>query len=110
MFGHDWEKAKATIIQTRIKPHRGSDPFYGVQEYIADVTTPDGETFRTGIDDPNLMLDFWQPLVGDVVSVEVDPKSRKVKFDKSDPQLSIKARKQASDDGFEQTLAAPPGS
>ena len=43
------------------------------------------------------------------VAVEFDPKSRKIRFDTDDPQLSWKQYKKDRKDGFEASLSAPAG-
>ena len=106
MFGRKWEKAQALIVEARAQ-RGGRDTF--VHEFIADVTTASGETFRTKLEDPLFSPDFLEPDVRDVVGVEFDPKSRKVRFDTSDPQLSIRAHKRAERERFDRNLRQPAG-
>ncbi len=107
MFGHDWQSAQAAIVATRRLPN--SDPEKMPQEYIADVKPLDLPAFRATFRDPWDTDDFWQPDVGDVVKVRFDPKTHKVKFDKSDPQLSYQAHKRAQKDHFESIAQAALG-
>jgi hypothetical protein len=82
MFGRaKWEKAEATII--------ASEFGLGTSLYtwfVADVKTPDGQTFRTKLKRPRASMNFWEPYPGAVVGVEYDPKSRQARFDTSDPR------------------------
>jgi len=108
MFGHDWQPAQARIVDTHIKSTSG-DGLAMTREFVADVQPVDGPVFRATIQEPDLATDFWPPDPGDVVKVLVDPKSQKVKFDKSDPKISYKAHKRAEQERFEaeaQALAA----
>ncbi len=52
MFGHDWEPATAKIVAKRYKEESG---YTGVGEYVADVTTPMGATFRATLKQPTMM-------------------------------------------------------
>lgn len=65
----------------------------------------DGSMFRAKIDEPRWVTDFWPPDAGAVVKVDVDPKTRAVRFDvKSDPQLSMKGRDRLQDEAFKRAL------
>jgi Short C-terminal domain len=107
MFGKDWEPARATIVDTHIKSTSG-DGMTVNREFAADVVRESGESFRALIQSPTIATNFWDPSVGDVVGVLVDPKSKKVKFDKSDPKLSYKAQQKAKDADFQASLGQPP--
>ncbi|MEO9222378.1 MAG: hypothetical protein ABI251_11510 [Mycobacteriaceae bacterium] len=78
-----------------------------VHEYVVDVTPTDGPTFRTKVEQPRLSSDWWTPRIGTQVQFLYDPKSGKVKFDKSDPTVSFKAYKKARDNSFDLSLAQP---
>jgi hypothetical protein len=106
MFGKDWEPAKATIVDTHIKSTSG-DGMTVNREFSADVVQASGESFRALIQSPTIATNFWDPSIGDVVGVLVDPKSKKVKFDKSDPKLSYKEQQKATDSKFQQSLSQP---
>jgi predicted metal-dependent hydrolase len=62
-----------------------------------------------GIESPN----FKHPNEGDIVSVEYDPSSKKVRFDMSDPALQERASRKAHDEAtharYEQALNAGVG-
>lgn len=110
MFGRDWEPAQARIVATHVKNTSG-DGSVLVHEYAADVTPASGVVFRALIQEPTIATDFWPPQVGAVVKVLVDGAGgggSKVKFDKSDPQISYKAHRHRSGDSFDAVLAQPP--
>src|ERR1700712_1674677 len=109
MFGKNWESAQATIVDTHIKSTSG-DGMTVNREFAADVLRESGESFRALIQSPTIATNFWDPSIGDVAGVLVDPKSKKVKFDKSDPKLSYKAQQQARDSAFRLRLRSPPQS
>lgn len=109
MFGKSWEPAEATIVLVNIK-HVSSDGGTLTREWAADVRKADGTVVRAKIDEPRWAVDFWPPLVGDVLKVEVEAKSGKVRFDMDDPKLSIKAHERAKKDAFAAALDQTPGS
>jgi hypothetical protein len=114
MLWRHWEKAEGTIVAKTPAKNQGSSNTWSrtMYDYAVDVKLASGETFRAEVHTPTVMTDFWQPEVGDPVGVEVDTKSRKVKFDKSDPRLSVKEHLKASgeesQDAFAQILAQQP--
>lgn len=108
MFGHHWEKARGTIVDTRVKTTSG-DGLVTIREYIVDVTLADGRLVRALVQEPRIATNFWAPSRGDVVGVEVDSKNDHVRFDKSDPQLHPKTHRAARDGQFTALLAQPPG-
>ena len=110
MFGRDWEGGTALIVARRNTVHQvASAPIY---EYVADVR-PDGATpaFRATIESPTIIdySKFQPPDVGDSVRVKIHPKSRKVKFDKSDATLDARPAAQAARAEFESLADLPPG-
>ena len=109
MFGQDWDRAEATIVARDAK-FSGSGAT-ATHTFVADVRLPSGETFRATVHEPNIATDFWPPDIGDVVSVLVKAKDRKVKFDKDDERLSVKAHhaaKKAAFGGVQQQPAGTP--
>ncbi len=107
MFGRDWDKAEATIAARDAKfTGDGSTATY---TYVADVRLPSGEVFRATVHEPTIATDFWSPNIGDVVSVLVRPKDRKVKFDKEDKRLSVKAYEAAKKQAFIDAQRQPSG-
>jgi hypothetical protein len=109
MFGRQWVSAQGTIVATRLVSVSG-DGTVSTTEFVADVRTAEGETFRAKVGEPRIVNDFKAPIVGAVVRVEFDAKSRKVRFDKSDPALSWKAYEKDRKTAFDDTIAQTPGS
>jgi hypothetical protein len=110
VFGSDWDKAEATIVARDAK--YSGDGSVATYTYVADVRLSSGETFRATVHEPTIATDFWAPSIGDPASVLVRSKDRKVKFDKDDERLSVKAvekaRKQAFEDARNQPANTPP--
>ncbi len=88
-----------------------------------DVHPEDGEPFRAEVPDAGHgignftilpSLNFEPPTKGDTVTVEFDPKTKKTRFDLSDPRLQQKASRKARDKAqhadYEAALGAPPAS
>ncbi len=107
MFGQDWDKAEATIVARDAK-FSGSGAT-ATHTFVADVRLSSGETFRATVHEPSIATDFWPPDIGDVVSVLVKAKDRKVKFDKDDDRLSVKAFHAAKKKAFEDAQQQPAG-
>ncbi len=107
MFGHDWDKAEATIV-ARDANYSG-DGTVATHTFVADVRMPSGETFRATVNEPTIATDFWPPNIGDTVSVLVRPKDHKVKFDKDDDRLSVKAYHAAKNKAFAEAQQQPSG-
>ncbi len=105
MFGRDWDKAEATIVDRTSK--FTADGSVVVHTFLADVRLTSGETFRATIHEPTIATDFWAPSIRDVVSVLVRPKDRKVKFDKDDERLSVKAYEAGRKAAFEAAAQQP---
>jgi Short C-terminal domain len=107
VFGQSWDKAEATIFARDAK--FTGDGSVATYTYVADVRLSSGETFRATIHEPTIATDFWAPSIRDVVSVLVRPKDRKVKFDKDDDRLSVKAYEAAKKKAFEDAQQQPTG-
>ena len=107
MFGSDWDKAEATIVARDAK--FTGDGSVATYTYVADVRLSSGETFRATVHEPTIATDFWAPGIGDAVSVLVKQKDRKVKFDKDDDRLSVKAYQAAKKKAFEAARQQPTG-
>jgi hypothetical protein len=109
MFGHDWVKHDGKIIDRRLKHATDTT---AVHEYVVDVRPlgqPDAEPLmRVLVQEPHLDADWWSPVPGATVTVEVDGHG-KVRFDRHDPRLSYKAVKHRNKDSFDATLHQPPG-
>lgn len=108
MFDHDWDKAEATVV-ARDAQFTG-DGSVATYTYVADVRLPSGEVIRATVKEPTIATDFWAPDVGATVSVLVRPSDHKVKFDKDDPRLSVKAFEAAKAAAFEAAQEGTPGS
>ena len=108
MFGKHWTAAQAVVVDKRALKNSG-DGMVTIYEYVVDVTTASGEVFRAKAEEPRIATNFLTPSIGKSVRVEYDPGSRKVRFDKDDPSLSMKAFSKARDDHFAESLSQPPG-
>lgn len=109
MFGRRWEPAEGVVIDQRVGKVRGSgESAVATRDFIIDVRTTGGDFFRAEVEQPH-WSDFWAPRVGQSVKVEVETKSRAVRFLKGDDATSFAAfqRRQAS--SFDAQLAAPAG-
>jgi hypothetical protein len=113
MFGHDWEKGTAKVIDRKmIATMDASTTDKAKFGYIVDVPTPTGETFRGEVQDPHFPPDTYvNARVGEEVAVLVDYKRQKVKLDKDDPSRHTdpRATAHATDAKFAAELAADPG-
>jgi hypothetical protein len=108
MFGRHKNRGEATVVLVHIKSASG-DGRTLLHEFIADVRPEQGAPFRATIQEPGIATNFWAPSVGDVVAVLIDPKTSKVSFDKSDPQISYKAHREADKERFQRTAGQAPG-
>ena len=111
MFGGGWTKAEATIVARNAK--FTGDGTTAIHEFVADVHRSDGPPFRATVGEPTIATDFWPPNIGDVVSVLVKDKNNKVKFDKDDDRLSVKAfeaRQKQQFEAIQRGQAGPPPS
>ncbi len=108
MFGKHWTAASGVVVD---KHSVGSNNTDGVlcHEYIVDVTAADGQLFRAKVEEPRIAIDFMEPRVGQTVGVEYDDDRKKVRFDKDDKTLSMKAYRNRRNDHFEDALSQPAG-
>jgi hypothetical protein len=105
MFGSHWDKAEATIA-ARL-PKFSGDGTSVSYEFVADVRPESGApAFRATLKPPTIATDFWPPNIGDVVSVLVKSNG-KVKFDKDDPRISVKAYEAGRKAAFEEARNQP---
>ena len=111
MFDGHWAPAEGVVVDRRIKDSKwsGGTSTSVLFEFVVDVHPAEGAPFRALVEAPKIATDFSQPEAGQHVKVEVHGDSQKVRFDKSDPGLSIKAAKQARKQHFDATLDADPG-
>ncbi len=107
MFGQQWDKAEAKIVLRDAK--FSGDGSVATYTYVADVRMASGETFRATVKEPTIATNFWPPDIGNTVSVFVRAKDRKVKFDKDDDRLSVKAHDAARKRAFKAAQQQPAG-
>ncbi len=105
MFGKTWEAATGTVIDSRIagvslSEHADSSVR---REFVVEVTPAVGAPFRTVVKAGNYS-DFWAPKNGQKVKLEIETKSQKVRFDKSDLGLSFKEHERRAAQGFNSAL------
>lgn len=109
MFGRTWEPASGVVIDKRMGKVKGSgESAFATMDFTVDVRTSSGDFFRAEVDQPR-WSDFWPPKVGQAVKVEVEARSRKVRFLKGDSAISFAAFQQQQSSGFDAQLAAPAG-
>ena len=114
MFGHDWQRAEATIIERRpLRRSTSGDGLTNDLEVVAEVHPASGDAFRATVKSPLPAVNFWPPEIGETVSVLFDSKHN-VKFHKDDPRTDVKARRAARsarfDDAANGTPQSQPGS
>jgi hypothetical protein len=109
VFGHDWQRATGTVVDFRAVG-TGKNSASALHDFVVDVRLADGTVFRAEVQQPRNSIDFRMPYPGATVGVEVDAKSRSVRFDKADPRLSIKAHRRVEQSEFDATLGEPPAS
>jgi hypothetical protein len=124
MLGRDWVKATGTVVEVSSHETKLADGAAGVwyDGFVVDVHPRDVESFRAEVREPGHAigsfvidsLNFKAPSKGDTVSVEFDPKTKKTRFDMSDPRLqeraSRKARDKAQHAEYEAALQEAPSS
>ncbi len=105
MFGRNWQASTGVVLESRVKSasvseHAGSTVN---REFVVAVAMPGGSTQNVVVQQGNY-ADFWAPKNGQNVKVEVEVKSGKVRFDKSDEGLSFAAHERRQKDGFDAKL------
>lgn len=92
MFGRNWLPAQATIVTTRDVESSGIG--LGIsQAFVAEVRPPEGAPFRATLLTPVIATNFHGPESGATVKVLVHRKTRRVKFDPSDPSIRANAQR-----------------
>ena len=109
MFGKGWERAEATIIKVANVPVHKHDR-YTHNEYVVEVRLAGEKPFRAKLGQPETGPRFGFPNEGQVVGVEVRPKSRKVKWDHSDPRSFKLDKVDEQQAELDAALRAPAGS
>jgi hypothetical protein len=93
VFGHGWERAEGTIIDSRITKFIPVGPGMNelpIHEFVVDVCLQSGEVFRATVAESTRHA-IAPVEIGDVVGFKVDPKTREVTFDYRDPRLDVDA-------------------
>ena len=107
MFDKHLEAAEATVLFVKMLDaytNTGWQPY----EFILEVRTQSGQPFRTTVKEHFVL--FNNPEVGDVVKVQYDPKSKKVKLDtKGDIRYDAHAKELARKAQHDAILSAPAG-
>jgi len=102
-FGRKWIKTEGTVLATRVVS-AGPNNTAVVLEFVVEVHPEGGPAFKAKVGQPYISTNFWKPDVGEAVGVEYDDKSKRVRFDKSDPRLSARARLAAAKARFDAKL------
>jgi hypothetical protein len=108
MFGKHWKPAQGTVVDRRTT-YTTNDGYVSNHEFVVDVRTPEGETFRARVGEPRIATHFRAPLVGEAVGVEYDPKSHDVRFDKDDSRTRLEPHRRSQASDFDAVLSQPPG-
>jgi hypothetical protein len=109
VFGHGWERAEATIIKVANVPVHKHDR-YTHNEDVVEVHPVGDKPFRAKLGQPETGPRFGFPREGDVVGVKFQPKSRKVKWDHSDPRSFELGKVDEQQSELNAALRAPAGS
>ena len=86
MFGRKWQRAEATIVESRAESAGGAGNL-GRHEYVVDVRKLTGEVFRATIRHPG---GITPPAVGAVVGVEFEARTGNVRFSADDQRISLR--------------------
>ena len=105
VFGRSWEPGTAKIVAKKFKE---STETAGVYEYVADVTTEAGQTFRAQLKQPRLMNHVVRLQEGDVVRAFADVRAAGGEVRPLRPRVNGKGRRPAKD-SFDEAQAEPPG-
>jgi hypothetical protein len=83
VFGHKWEPAEGTVVESRYDHQHGARSPNEERVYIVDVRRPDGTTMRAEIRALSFMRAELVP--GTVVRLEVHSKTGEIRFDQHHP-------------------------
>ena len=104
MFGKTWNPATGTVIDSRVTGASVTEHGGSVRkEFVVDVTPEGKETYRAVVPAGNYS-DFWAPKNGQKVKLEIEAKSNKVRFDKSDIGISFKEHERLAAQRFNTSL------
>jgi hypothetical protein len=109
VFGRGWERAEASIVKVANVPVHKNDR-YKHNEYVVEVRPAGGQPFRAKLGQPETGPRFGFPAEGQVVGVKFHPKSRKVKWDHSDPRSFKIDKIDEQQAELDAALRPPPGS
>ncbi|MCW2747307.1 MAG: hypothetical protein JWP10_449 [Nocardioidaceae bacterium] len=104
MFGKNWQPGTGKVLDSRVKKVSVTEHGNAItREFVVEVKPSEGAVFRAEVPEGRY-ADFWHPKIGQSVKVEIDPKSGKVRFDKSDLGLSFKEHQRKAAGAFDATL------
>jgi hypothetical protein len=83
VFGHKWEPAEGTVVESRYDHQHGARSPNEERVYMVDVRRPDGTTMRAEIRALSFMRAELVP--GTVVRLEVHSKTGEIRFDQHHP-------------------------
>src|SRR5260370_36302537 len=117
MFGRDWQPAEATVIEAISEPKAPKnivgEPSVGYEDWtykaVVEVRPAGAAPFRTQLGLRKPIDHFRFPKAGPV-GVLLDPKSRKVKWDRDDPRVYSDRDDATRQQDFDAALRAPAGS
>ena len=106
-FGGHWIKAEGVVVASRDTGSKALGTWR--QEYVIEVHPQGGEPFRATIKWPLVDQGFWPPSDGETISIEYDPKSHELHWDRSDPRTNLLAKtpdavKSRQDQAFAEAL------
>jgi hypothetical protein len=90
MFGKTWNPATGTVIESRVTGASVTEHGSSVRKEFVVEVAPNGEAPYRAVVPAGNYSDFWAPKNGQVVKLEIEAKSSKIRFDKSDLGLSFK--------------------
>ena len=106
LFG-TWIKVSGVIVARRAT-QRGPHGIAIRWSYVVDVHPTGEPSFRAEVKDPFFNGNFVTPRDHETVALELETKSRKVRFDKSDPRRNYRLQEQQKRDAenakYEQRL------
>jgi hypothetical protein len=106
MFGKTWSPATGKVIDSRVTGASVTEHGSSVRkEFVVEITPEGGEPYKAVVPEGNYS-DFWAPKPGQSVKLEIEAKTSKVRFDKSDLGLSFKEHERKAAEGFNNSLGS----
>ncbi len=96
------------MVDIRYSGQHGTNRVGAEPHFLMDVQPAMGEPFRTEVDELPLMFSFKPPAIGQVVTLECDPRRKKARFIRSDPAINAKAAEQAMKTAYDAERNAGP--